>query len=918
MIYGLEGKWSVVMDGQKCGELHLPGTLDEGGIGYPDVSSGTLHPDETATDARMEHSVITTRFTRNYTYQGAVEFTRTLRVPEKLFDAGKPRLFLTAERGRCLSLRVNGREIPAYGEVSLSTPYLFEVTGCLNAGSAGEVSLTFCSDNSYPNLPAEEILYSSAATDETQTNWNGILGEFFLENKERTFLSGLRVYLHDNTVTVKVEIDADEAWEGTIRLSSDILEEEVVLPMKIDAPGKFQRTVTKLSLSDQVKLWEEGEGNLYKFTAALSNGAEKTTDVGMRTFCEDGQGHFSLNGRRVFLLSEANCAEFPETGHPPMTEPEWEEILNQYKQYGVNHLRFHSHCPPEAAFKAADRQGMLLQPELSHWDPKHALESEESYSYYKKELLCILRQYANHPSFVMLTLGNELQANELGHERMKELVRQAKETDGTRLYAESSNLHYGWKGCDPVNDFYTAQQHIGDAHLRATFACHDKEYRRLYGYLNNSYPNAKTNYDVSIQEIRKTFSGPVFGFEVGQYEVLPDFEELGEFHGISRPDNLMWIQERVQKAGLMAQWKDYVEASGELSRICYREEVEAALRTKDFSGLSLLGIQDFPGQGTALVGMMNSHLHTKPYPFAEPERFREFFTNRLPLVLLEKYTYTNRETLEADVAVANYGKEDVVGKLLCRLTECENREENPSGEVTVIQEKARCLSGRLTLVGKIKISLQKFTEPVRQNLSVCIGEIENTYPIWIYPEESRDCPKTVYETKHMDDKAKKILEQGGTVYLSPDSVKEQLPQSIRGQFSTDFWSVGTFSAQEGGMGLWIEKDHPIFKRFPTEFHTNWQWWLMAGQRAVILPEELKEIRPLIRKLDSYAYLRPMAMLLECRCGNGKLLLSTMGLQQLTRYPEARALLNSIYDYLDSEEFCPEQRILPEVFETIVI
>ncbi len=915
MIYGLEGKWDVILEGRKCGELLLPGTLDEGKIGYPDISSGMLHPDEISAGG-WDHSVITTRFTRNYTYRGAAEFTRTLCIPENMFDTGKPRLFLTAERCRCLSLLINKREVPAYGDVSLSTPYLFEVTDFLEKGDQ-EVTLTFVSDNSYPHLPAEEVLYSSAATDETQTNWNGILGNFFLENKEKTFLSGFRVCLQNDTITVRIEIDAGEAFEGSVCLSSEVLKGEVIVPVRIDAPGIFQISCSKLALSKKVRMWEEGEGNLYKFTATLSNGSAKTEDIGLRTFCEDGQGHFSLNGHRVFLLSEANCAEFPETGYPPMQEPEWEEILKKYKMYGVNHLRFHSHCPPEAAFKAADRQGMLLQPELSHWDPKHALESEESYAYYRKELLCILRQYANHPSFVMLTLGNELQAEELGHERMKELVRLAKETDATRMYAESSNLHYGWKGCDTVNDFYTAQQHMGDAHLRATFACHDKERRRLYGYLNNSYPNAKTNYDASMREVRKTFMGPVFGFEVGQYEILPDFEELGEFHGITRPDNLMWIKERVQKAGLLEQWKEYIEASGELSRICYREEVEAALRTKDFSGLSLLGIQDFPGQGTALVGMMNSHLQTKPYPFAQPERFRKFFTNRLPLVLLEKYTYTNTENPEADVMVANYGKEDIIGTLACRITVCGKGETNDKSEVIVRQDKERCPSGELTLVGRIIIPLQKFTEPVKLDLSVQIGEIENTYPIWVYPEERRKCPELVYETKHMNDKAKAILEKGGTVYLSPDSVKEQLPHSIRGQFSTDFWSVGTFSAQEGGMGLWIEKDHPVFKRFPTEFHTNWQWWLMAGQRAVILPEEWKEIRPIVRQLDSYAYLRPMAMLLECRCGNGKLLLSTMGLQQLTEYPEARALLNSIYDYLDSEEFSPAQRIPVEALEKMV-
>mgnify|MGYP001081649062 CR=1 FL=1 len=116
------------------------------------------------------------------------------------------------------------------------------------------------------------------------------------------------------------------------------------------------------------------------------------------------------------------------------------------------------------------------------------------------------------------------------------------------------------------------------------------------------------------------------------------------------------------------------------------------------------------------------------------------------------------------------------------------------------------------------------------------------------------------------------------------------------------------------MGQLIDEQHPIFRAFPTEFHSNWQWWAMAVQRAVILPERYEAI---IAEMDSFAYLRPMAKLLECRCGKGKLLFSTMGLQDLQQYPEARALLSAIYRYLASPEFTPEQEIAAEVIEKMV-
>lgn len=299
-----------------------------------------------------------------------------------------------------------------------------------------------------------------------------------------------------------------------------------------------------LPLRKNVKLWDEDEGNLYEVVATLDCGMpaedggdstdEYRTCFGIRSFGDNGSGRLALNGRAIFLRGEANCAEYPETGHTPMTIPEWKEILLKYRSYGINCVRFHSHCEPEAAFAAADELGMLLQPELSHWDPKDAFGTEESYRYYRAELVDLLKTYANHPSFVMLTLGNELQAQDEGRERMRELVRTAKRMDPTRLYANGSNAFYGEEGCDPESDFYTSQS-CKDVVIRGTFS-------GMRGYLNENYPSTDRTYDEAMAEIRKEYQKPVFSFEVGQFEVLPDFEELESFHGISDPVNLKLIK----------------------------------------------------------------------------------------------------------------------------------------------------------------------------------------------------------------------------------------------------------------------------------------------------------------------------------------------------------------------------------------
>ena len=953
----LNGKWHVVLEDGTTGQMDLPGTLDENGIGHRDVGANQWHPDAVLGNAAGEidkDAPIATRFTRRHTYEGEARISRKITVPDYRTD----RLFVLAERARALRLLVDGEACSVFRQGTLSTPYIFELTGA----APGEHEFTFLSDNSYPGMPKAAIYYSSAATDETQTNWNGILGECSMYTRPQNFIDSLRVYPRavkkeeKNKAGGYVLDVCVELAPGAKKVYKDA---KIILQSEALAAGELEDTQTlteiisysgeglaeagtdkeenpktmeiwfrDLPLRENVKLWDEDEGNLYEMAVTLDNGmsaedkggstAECRTRFGIRSFGDNGSGRLALNGRAIFLRGEANCAEYPETGHPPMTIPEWKEMLLKYRSYGINFVRFHSHCEPEAAFAAADELGMLLQPELSHWDPKDAFGTEESYRYYRAELVDLLKTYANHPSFVMLTLGNELQAQDEGRERMRELVRTAKRMDPTRLYANGSNAFYGEEGCDPESDFYTSQS-CKDVVIRGTFS-------GMRGYLNENYPSADRTYDEAMAEIRKEYQKPVFSFEVGQFEVLPDFEELESFHGISDPVNLKLIKKRVEERGLLPTWEKYVEATGELSRLAYREEIEAAMRTRELSGISLLGLQDFPGQGTALVGMMNSHLEPKPYDFARPERFREFFQECRILVKLPHYTYEAGERLIAEVEAANFGKRNIEGVFCWTLAGKKSVSENGNCEPAEIKSKNTviatgedteitiCRPGSYTEVGSLDIPLDFVEKNTALTLKVRIGDSISAYPIWVYRKTTPVCPENVYETRAFDVKTREILQNGGRVYLSPDADKESLPNSIKTQFTTDFWSVGTFADQEGGMGQLIDTEHPIFKEFPTDFHTDWQWWIMATKRAVILPHPMKTI---ITEMDSYAFLRPMAQMIEFRCLKGKVLLSTMELHKSQQYPEVRALQASIYTYLSGENFEPAEEITEEELSMLV-
>lgn len=894
MIYEkLDGKYTVELKDGKKYEAILPGTLDLNNIGEREKVALKWHPDAAIDDTGTftDCGKILTRLTRKHAYEGMARFTRKIQIKK---TRGK-RLFIKVERSRELSLTVNGENVQPYVQGTISTPYVFEITDYV---VDGENEISFVCDNSYPNWTHDPIIFSSAATDESQTNWNGLIGNIGIAETSENFINDIRTSCSLKKVDLTIDYDCKQNTEDVITIKCDAFE-DICTNVSLKK-GRNSITIKGIKLKPDVKLWDEDAGNLYEINVSSKILGTMSIKFGIRTLSCIG-GRLALNGRVIFLRSEASSAIYPEEGHIPMSKDRWIEILKKYKSYGANAVRFHSHCPPESAFEAADELGMILQPELSHWNPKTAFEKDEDYAYYKLELASIIKTYANHPSFISLSFGNELAAESKGHKRMELLVQYAKKLDPTRLFADGSNNHYGWLGPSLMSDFYTGTN-CYEHELRATFA-------GMGGYLNRDYPNAKHNFDKQMSHVREEFDKPVIEFEVGQYEILPDFDEIEEFNGVTDPDNYKHVRDRVNEKGLMPVWKDYVNATGELSLICYREEVEASLRTEQMSGISLLSLQDFTGQGTALVGMMNSHLQPKPFDFANPKRFASFFKSVLPLAFLDKYTYNEGSEISFVLKLANYGRADVEGTASASLID-----ENGKTISTQTVKSAMYKTGKLHSVKTFRMTLPKnIAKSAKYTLSVKVGDFENTYPIWIYKKEQWNVGKNITITDNLKD-ALTVLEKGGTVFLNPPSDEKHFTKSIKAQFSTDFWSVGTFPMQSGFMGVYLDEKHPAMQDFPTENHSNWQWWQLTHHRAMILPDGVKSI---ITGLDSYARMRNLSLLFEAKVGKGKLLLSSMNLLQDSNYPEVNAMLVSLCKYVSSKDFNPTQEIKEETLKEIV-
>ena len=405
-------------------------------------------------------------------------------------------------------------------------------------------------------------------------------------------------------------------------------------------------------MGNKIRFWSEFDPALIqtecnpKGEKVLDN---TTVDFGMRKFSTQGT-QFTINGTKTFLRGKHDACVFPLTGYPPMDVEGWQKVFRIAKSYNINFYRFHSWTPPLAAFEAADIEGIYLQPELPFWGAFSKNRNSDLNAFLLKEGDHILDTYGNHASFVMFALGNELSGD---FDVMKEFLNHFRSVDSRHLMAYGSNNYLGFRGQVEGEDYYAACRVGADTdttystHIRGSFSFADANDG---GYINGRYPSTNLNYSGAISKCNV----PAVGTEVGQYQIYPNYDEIKKYTGVMKPWNFEIFRERLKENNLSDQAKDFFRASGALSAICYKADIEMAMRTPGFGGFHLLDLQDFPGQGTALVGLLDAFMDSKG--IITPEEFSHFCNRVVPLVIMEKYCWTNNEQFRGKIQVANYSE----------------------------------------------------------------------------------------------------------------------------------------------------------------------------------------------------------------------------------------------------------------------
>lgn len=775
----------------------LPGTTDTNRKGDP-----------------IEWKGETTHLSRPYSYKGRAWYRRTVTIPEKWEDKN---IYLTLERTKPSEVYVDGVLVGSANNIS--TPQRFDLTAALTPGTH---ELAIMVDNG-SGVPWQVYDSSHAYTENTQTNWNGIIGE--------------------------------------ISLTTSLPEKETI-----------------------------------------------PVHPAFKDFHIEGQQFFA-NGHPIYLRGRHDACVWPLTGHVAMDVDSWRHYFAVCEEYGLNHVRFHSWCPPEAAFVAADEYGIYLQPELPFWgdfNPKDTVLMK----FLMAEGEAIMREYAHHPSFRMFALGNELRGS---IPKMTEFIEHFRAMAPNKIYTLSSNYYLGYQGVKPGMDFFVTCRVGGEGwgnygtHTRGSFSFADAADG---GMINHFYPNTRMNFEegCSLTDV------PIISHETAQFQTYPNYDEIAKYTGALYPYNMEIFRDRLEKAGMADQAKAFHQASGQWSLRLYKQDIEMDLRTPNMAGFQLLDLQDYPGQGSAYVGILDAFLDTKGMCTAE--EWRGFCAPVVPLLIADKFCYTNDEMLHADIQIANYGEKSLKGKTVnWSLGE-------KSGKLTISTDEFGLINA-----GMLDIALNEYQQATQLKLTLQVeGNAEcNTYDIWVYPTENNleSLKERVIITRTLTADIARRLENGESVLLMPDASE----QTVGGLFQTDYWNYRMFKTisennnrhvSPGTLGILTDPEHPLFASFPTEMHTNWQWFpVIKASHPFKLDNTAADYRPIVQVIDNIERNHKLGLVFEFAVGKGKLLVVMSDLEKAAEYPEGEQFYLSVLRYMTSQHFAPKTAITVADFHSLM-
>ena len=854
-----EKNYNDILEGQN---FILPGDACSNGVGTPYTPPSEL----------CYEAVRTLR--PAFEYIAPLWLQRDFVLPEEFEDK---HLTLFMERVNIASdLWIDGEKIDRQ-IIEISAPHEYNLTGRIKAGKH---TITLRIDNR--NLLNIDGMASGYSVD-TQSIWNGVIGRIELQSEEVFHMSNIQVYTDEKNVHVRLTANSNCQDYQDRR---DVVFEVYAIDPDMNELKTREYTFTLYNKKQVVYfdypvkrpvLWDEFDGAIYTMYIKMSFAGEKTDEksvsFGMRSVGVKGT-EFVVNGRKTALRGTLDCGIYPLTGYPPTDLDTWLKTFRTVKEYGLNHVRFHAWCPPDAAFTAADMTGVYVLAEMPLWlntdvcalsagdDPIHE-------RYFLCEAKKISDTYGNHPSFIMFSNGNE---NLGDHEMLENITTMVKAYDTRRLYTLTSNFD---RPPTPADDYFSAFEAGG--HRVRVQVFHDviSEHTRL------SYDDAVEDMDL-----------PIVSFEVGQYCVYPDVDSTEDYTGNLKPVNFEFIKNEMKKHNVYHMLGEYKKASGQFAALMYKEEIEASLRTHRMGGFELLGLSDYTGQGTATIGLLDVFWNSKN--IIEARDFKCFCNEVVPLMKADRI-FRCGSVFEAEFDLYDYG---------------ENKISFPMFRFKMF-DGSRLIYETETRSKKISVPLDFVNEAKMIKCALSVGEYTNTWNIYVYPDEEVNCDIPILTS--FGAKFKEIAEYGGKAVMMMHSYDLQNP--IEGLFKPTFWSPAHFPSERSN-GCIIKNHHPVFETFPTQDFAGFQWKHPIDNCMCADVSMLREdFEYLVEPVPNFYSNIRRSPLFEAKVGNGSFLFC--GFDFEAEGAAVKALRNSIYRYVSSDAFMPKQELQIENIEKIL-
>lgn len=899
----LSGTWSVEYSDRNQRPvrqpIQLPGSMLTNDIGHPVTIdtrwTGSLYDSSFYFNPALERFRVAgdVKFpfflTPQKEYVGKAIYRRIVEVPRHWRHRS---VTLHLERPHIeTTLYVNGREVGR--DSSLSVPHRFDVSSLLRYGEKNEIAVEVYNGIEHVCVGQD----SHSVSDQTQGNWNGLAGRLALVSRPRRHIDRVQVYprLEAKAVDVVVWV-AGGKGKQTLEFRIDSYRYRRKLHLDSDS---LQRVEFRLPIEGELKTWDEFSPALYTLTSLLGTDTLRTT-FGMREIAVKGRQIY-LNGHPIWLRGTVDCCCFPLTGYPPTDVASWLEIFGRCKEFGLNHIRFHSYCPPEAAFEAADRLGLYLQPEGPSW-PNHGVKLGEGMSidrYLLEETERMVQAYGNHPSFCFLAAGNEPSGRWV--QWCADFVEHWHRTGDTRRLYCGASVGGGWDW-DAASDYHVKGGGRGLDWKRQAPQSVDDYYDQI----------ERPRYFRPTEE-KPVNDAPIVTHEKGQWCAFPDLKEISQYTGPYKARNFELFAHLLERNGMAERADKFLMASGRLQRTAYKYEIERHLRTRDYAGFQLLGLNDYSGQGSALVGVLNVFWREKGYCTAAD--WTEFCSPIVPLARFPRFVYRQSDTLQVPVELYNAYREPLKGaRAEMRIL----REGEPLMSRTLAFEEIPM--GRNFELGRVEWALAAIGQPCKLTLEVKVTstnapEARNHWEFWAYPSMvEAETTDGIWLTDTLDVRALKVLERGGKVLIEAAG-KVRYGNDVKQSYLPVFWNTSWFKMRPPHTtGAVIEREHPAFRHFPTDDWANLQWWeLLNGAQVMNLGEFPRSYQPPVQPIDTWHLSRKLGMMIEARVLNGRLLMTTMDLSsRLESRVVARQMRASLLEYMrDDQAFQPTLKLEPK-------